>query len=110
MEEETKMLKHFDNVFNTETINNIKFDNLKLLNTLYEYFEESIYTPSQRYSELIHQHIKISEKLIKTFKQDQQNLFKQYQEIGNEMNAEENRQLFIFGYIIARELERETKL
>ena len=48
--------------------------------------------------------------LAKTFKQDQQNLFEQYMEIGNEMNAEENRQLFIFGYIIARELERETKL
>lgn len=93
-----------------ETINDIKFDNLKLLNTLYEYFEESIYTPSPRYSKLILQHIKISDELAKTFKQDQQNLFEQYMEIGNEMNAEENRQLFIFGYIMARELERKTKL
>ena len=110
MEEEIKMLKHFDDVFNTETIKNIKFDNLKLLNTLYEYFEESIYTPSTRYSKLIHQHIKISEKLIKTLKKDQHNLFEQYVEIGSEINVEENRQLFMFGYIIARELERETKV
>ena len=37
-------------------------------------------------------------------------LFEKYWEIGSDMTAEENEQLFLFGYIIAKELDRETIL
>ena len=61
MKDGRETLKHFDNIFNTETIKNIKFDNMKLLKALYDYFEEDIYTPSNKYSTLRHKHIEISE-------------------------------------------------
>ena len=108
MEDDKKILSHFDAIFNTETIKNIKFDDMKLLNDLYEYFEESIYTPSPKYSELRHKHIEVSDELEKTFTPDQQKLFEKYWEIGSYMCAEENRQLFLFGYIMATQLNIET--
>ena len=110
MEDGKEVLKHFDTIFNTETIKNIKFVDMKLLKVLYEYFEENLYTPSERYSALRKEHIAISDELEKTFTPDQQQLFEKYWEIGSYMCAEENRQLFLFGYIIAKELDREIKL
>ena len=110
MENSKEILKHFDNVFNTETIRNVKFDNMKLLKALFNYFEEDIYTPSTNYSTLRHKHIEISDELERTFTPNQRELFEKYWEIGSEMCVEENKQLFLFGYIIAKELDIETKL
>ena len=110
MENSTEILKHFDSIFNTETAKHIKFDNMKLLKALYEYFEEDVYTPSTKYSELRHKHIEISNELEKTLTPSQKELFEKYWEIGSEMTAEENQQLFMFGFIMARELDIETKI
>ena len=110
MKDNAEILKHFDSIFNTETLNHIKFDNMKLLKVLYEYFEEEVYTPSTRYSKLRHKHIEISDELEKTFTPEQKQLFERYWQIGSEMTAEENEQLFLFGYVIAKELDRETIL
>ena len=103
-------LKHFDKIFNTETIKHINFDNMKLLKALYEYLEEDIYTPSAKYLELMHKHVKISDELEKTFTPEQSELFEKYWEIGSEMTTEENQQLFMFGFIIAKELNIETTI
>ncbi len=43
--ENTTILKHFDNVFETETVKNFKnidYEKLKLLSKFYEYFEDEI--------------------------------------------------------------------
>ena len=103
-------LKHFDKIFNTETIKHINYDNMKLLKALYEYLEEDIYTPSAKYLELMHKHVEISDELEKTFTPEQSELFEKYWEIGSEMTTEENQQLFMFGFIMARELDIETKI
>ena len=110
MEDDKKILSHFDAIFNTETIKNVKFDDMKLLKVLYEYFEENLYTPSERYSSLRKEHIAISDELEKTSTPAQQQLFEKQWEIGSELCAEENEQLFLFGYIIAKELDIETSL
>ena len=110
MKDGNEILKHFDKIFNTETIKHIKCDNMKLLKALYEYLEEDIYTPSVKYLELMHKHIEISDELEKTFSPEQSELFEKYWEIGSEMTAEENQQLFMFGFIMARELEIESKI
>jgi len=114
MEQNSKQLKeyfkHFDSIFSTDTFKNVKLQELKLLKILYEYFEEDVYTPSLRYSELRHKHIEISNELEKTFTPEQMKLFEKYWEVGSDMTAEENEQLFLFGYIIAKELDRETIL
>lgn len=108
MEDGNEILKHFDSIFNTETAKHIKFQDMRLLKALYEYFEEDVYTPSTKYSELMHKHIEISDELEKTFTPEQKELFERYWEVGSEMTTEENEQLFLFGYVIAKELDREA--
>lgn len=110
MKDYNEILKHFDSIFNTETAKHIKFQDMKLLKVLYEYFEEDVYTPSSKYSELMHKHIEISDELEKTFTPKQKELFERYWKVGSEMTTEENEQLFLFGYVIAKELDRETNL
>ena len=114
MEQNSKQLKehfkHFDSIFCTDTFKNVKLQELKLLKVLYEYFEEDIYTPSPKYSELRHKHIEILNELEKTFTPEQMKLFEKYWEVGSAMTAEKNEQQFLFGYIIAKEIDREAKI
>ena len=88
MKDGNEILKHFDVIFNTETAKHIKFDNMKLLKALYEYFEEDVYTTSTRYSKLRHKHIEISDELEKTFTPEQKKLFERYWKVESAMTAE----------------------
>ena len=56
-----KVLKHFDNIFNTNTRNNIK--QLPLFRVFYEYFADDFYTTDDDTKELITKRTEISEKL-----------------------------------------------
>ncbi len=102
--------KHFDSIFGTDTLNNINFKDLPLLQQLFEYFEEDIYKPSQKYDELRRKHIEIADLLEQSFTEAQQTLFEKYWEIGNQMSVEEDQQLFFFGCIMAKTLEKETNI
>ncbi len=102
--------KHFDSIFGTDTLNNINFKDLPLLQQLFDYFEEDIYKPSQKYDELRRKHIEIADLLEQSFTEAQQTLFEKYWEIGNEMSVEEDQQLFFFGCIMAKTLEKETNI
>lgn len=110
MEEGQEVLKHFDNIFETDTLKHINFSNMKLLKILFNYFEEDLYTPSDKYNELRAKAIKISDKLEATFTKEQQELFEDYWEAESLMHCEENEQMFLFGYIIAKELDIESKI
>lgn len=103
-------LKHFDSIYDTETLKNIDFSNMKLLKVLFNYFEEDLYTPSDKYNELRAKAIKISDKLESTFTKEQQELFEDYWEAESLMHCEENEQMFLFGYIIAKQLDIESEI
>lgn len=105
-----EMLQHFDKIFETETFKHRIFDNMKLLQKIFEYFDCELYKPSPIYKEFRKQHIEISDLLEQSFTEAQKALFDKFMEIGNKMLIEENEQLFYFGYIIAKELERESKI
>lgn len=102
--------KHFDSIFGTDTLNNINFKDLPLLQQLFDYFEEDIYKPSPKYDELRRKHIEIADLLEQSFTEAQQTLFEKYWEIGNQMSVEEDQQLFFFGCIMAKTLEKETNI
>lgn len=110
MKEGQEVLKHFDSIFDTETFKNINFSNMKLLKVLFNYFEEDLYTPSDKYNELRAKAIKISDKLESTFTKEQQELFEDYWEAESLMHCEENEQMYLFGYIIAKQLDIESKI
>ena len=106
-EKSKEILKHFDSIFDTNTLNSIDFNSLPLLNKLFEYFEEDLYTP---YKELRKKHIEVAYLLEKSFTEGQQTLFEKYWELGNEMDLEEHEHLFYFGFIMAKTLDNEAQL
>lgn len=106
----TELLKHFDSVFETETFKHIIFNDMKLLQKMFELFEYELYKPSPVYEKLRQQHIKLSDRLEKSFTKEQEKMFEEFMEIGNKMLVEENEQLFYFGFILAKEIEKESKI
>ncbi len=106
---ERDYLKNFDKIFETDTLKNIKFDNMKMLKKFYEYFGEELYTPSDKYVEMKKKFITESGKLEQTFSKYQQQTFERCWDLYNEIISEEQQQLFMFGYILALELEKETQ-
>lgn len=110
---ETEILKHFDEIFETETIQNLKyfdFKQMKLLAKFYEYFEDEIYRPSPRYKHLQREQNKIYEELEKQLTNEQMILLERYWEMTNDMASEEQQQAFMFGFIVAKEFDIECKI
>jgi len=66
-ERETELLKHFDSIFDTDTLKTIKFDNMAMLKALFDYFEEFLYKPSEKYDKLRRQHIEVADLLENSF-------------------------------------------
>ena len=108
-EEEQQILKHFDKIFGTKVANHIKL-NIPLLKNIFEKFEEDIFKPSEKYDMLRKEQIKIADELYPTFTEKQNKLFEQYWQVTNQLNSIEDEQLFYFGFIMAKEIEKESKI
>lgn len=104
-----ELLQHFDNIFETATAKNIDFDSMKLLKLLYDRLEENIITPNAEYEKVRHERVKLSSKFRETLSTEQQQVYEQCNELLNQMQSIECEQLFVFGFIIAKELEFECK-
>ena len=103
--EETEILQQFDSRFGTDNFNEMKF-----LIRFFEYFEEDLYRPSEESNKLRKEQAEIVDKLDETFTKEQQILFEKYWEVSNQIIFEEQQQLFLFGYIVAKEMEKEAQL
>lgn len=106
---EENILQHFDSIFGTKVANHINL-NIRLLRIIFEKFEEELYVSSSQYNDLRKEQIKISNKLYPTFTQEQKDLFENYWQITNQLGSLEDEQLFYFGFLMAKELEKESKL
>lgn len=105
-----KYLKHFDKSFKTETEKNFNIDNLPLLKAMYEDFEDRIYNPSSRQIEIMSKYQKLSIKFEETLSEEQQELYEKSMDLFCDSLEDLHQQLFMFGYLIAKELDRESKL
>lgn len=106
------LLQHFDNIFHTNTTKDFDyyFGKLVLLQKVYEYFEEDFCRSNPAYKDLRKQHIEITDMLDQSLSKAQQTLFEKHLDIGCEMVAVENEQLFYFGYIMAKTLEPSIRI
>lgn len=103
-----KVLEHFDKIFNTNTKKDIT--ELPLFHVFYEYFADDFYTPTDETKELMKERRLISDKLEKTFTKKQQQLFENYWDLDSQISENLRKQLFLFGYITATELFKETAI
>lgn len=107
---EKEILKHFDSIFNTDTVNNVKFDDMKLLKAIFDYFDNDIYNASQEYEKLRKEHNRIETEFEDTLTYKQKEMYDKCCEIKCSMTVEQEQQLFLFGYIVAKELNIESTL
>lgn len=98
-------IEHFNKIFGTNITDRI--NNMPLLEKLFEYFEEDLYQPSDKYKKLRAKKRVIENKLESTFNKQQKKLFEKYWETENNAIQEEQQQLFMFGYLVAIQLMKE---
>ncbi len=106
------LLKHFDNIFHTNTSKDFDyyFSKLTLLQKLYEYFEEDLCRSNPQYKDLRKQHIEITDMLIQNLSKGQQTLFDNHLDIGSQMVSVECEQMYYFGYLMAKVLDQGIKI
>lgn len=100
-------IKNFEEQFN---IKNIKIDvsKLPLLDYIFNIFGEELYKPSKKSINLRKKAIKLGNKLEKMLNNKQAENFREYWELENQLTIEIEKQLFMYGYIIAQQLNNET--
>lgn len=103
-------LKHFDKIFNTNTLKNINLDNMVLLKELYVLLEEYLSRSNNESSDIRRKSIKLYDELKSTLKDEQIELLDKIFDLNNEEMSNEQEQIFIFGYIIAKELDNESNI
>lgn len=108
-EKEQEILNHFDKSFGTKVANHMKL-NIPLLKNIFEKFEEDIFKPNDDYEKLRRKQIENSDKLYATFTEEQEKLYEEDRQIVNQLGAIEDEQLFYFGYIVSKELQKEGKI
>lgn len=104
MEEE--YVANFDRIFNTELSKNMRA-NMPLLNRIFNCFESDIYVLDSRQRELGKEKLLVYEDLSRNMSAKQVDLFNKYCELQNEVTIDIEKQLFIFGYLVAMELNKE---
>lgn len=113
-DEEKDMSKEFaqlfDNIYETDTIHSLDFNEMKMLHKVYEYFEQDMCKNCPSYRELSKQHSGIVDMLEQSHSKAQKTLFNEHLEIGSQMASVECEQMFYFGFILAKTLDTETKL
>ncbi len=107
-----QLLQHFDNIFETDTTKDIDlyFNNITMIQNVYEMFEEDFVRTDQEYDKLRTKSIQVSDILDKTFTEAEQTLFEKYWELEMQMGALENEKMFYFGYIMAKTLDQGIKI
>ena len=98
--EEKDYLKHFDKIFNTQTLKNINLDNMVLLKELYSLLEEYLSRSNNESSTIRRESIKLYDELKSTLTNEQIELLDKIFDLNNEEMSNDLEQIFIFGYII----------
>lgn len=101
-------IKTFGEIFE---IDNIEIDTTKLplLKYILREFGEDLYTPSEKNEKLKNEKEKLKREFETILTKEQYEKFIKYWELENKSTEELEEQLFMYGFIMAKELDRETK-
>ena len=83
---------------------------MPVLNTLFNELRDKLYSTSKEYIELQRECCKLYDELFKGLNVEQKELLEKIDEMNCQIYAEQEKKLFIFGYLIAKELDNEANL
>ena len=104
-----EILNHFDEIFETNVKEHLK-DDMPMLKYLFDKFAEDMYTVTPQYKKISKGLVKASNDLHSILDKEQEKVLEEYLTVVNQLTSLENEKIFYFGYLIARELEIETKM
>lgn len=107
MKNAEEILKNFDKIIGTNNAKKIVTSKFPLLLKIFEQFREDMYVESQEYEELKQERQNIVDKINESFNDEQKQLFEEYWDIENKMQSEIEKEIFLFGYLIRDEFEKE---
>ena len=107
MKNADEILKNFDKIIGTNNAKKIDTSKFPLLLKIFEQFEEDLFVESQEYKEVKQERQNIVDKINKSFNDEQKQLFEQYWDIESKMHSEIEKEIFLFGYLIRDEIEKE---
>lgn len=99
--------KHFDSIFNTQTVKDIEL-NMPFLNKIYDNISEQLSTTNEKYKHLRHQKIQLEDKLYEILTENQLKLYKEICDIDSRMKSIMEHQLWFFGVLTSEEIKFET--
>lgn len=76
-ENEQEILRHFDSIFDTNTIKYVKL-NMPLVKNIVEKLEEDFRKPSPKYEQIRKKQVELADKLYDALNNEQIKLFEQY--------------------------------
>ena len=107
MKNEKEIIENFDKIIGTNKSQKIDTSKFPLLLKIFEQFEEDLFVESQEYKEVKQERQNIVDKINKSFNDEQKQLFEQYWDIESKMQSEIEKEIFLFGYLIRDEIEKE---
>lgn len=115
MEEEIKKkkenyLREFDSIFKTNVKNRISLEKVPLIAMIYENFTSEIMNMNDNYLKLRNKSSKYYNELEKVLNKKQIELLEKYLDSEAELSSELAEQIFIFGFIFAKEIEKEKDI
>ena len=101
-------IRTFGEIFEIDNIE-INTTKLPLLKYILREFGEDLYTPSEKNKKLKEEKAKLQKEFETILTKEQYEKFIKYWELENKSTEELEEQLFMYGFIMAKELDRETK-
>lgn len=102
-------LELFDKVFRTNAKKYIHLEQVPLLTVIYDRLREDLLTLNDKYKGLRNARLEIYDAMQEKMTKEQKDLLETYIDLSEDMENEMAQQIFVFGVILANELNRECK-
>ena len=102
-----EILKHFDMIFCSNSQKHLQ--DMPVLMKIFSKLDDSFYIVDDEYQKLRKEKISIESKLLPKLSVEERTLYNELEEVENQMKGQREKQMFIFGYLLARQIDFESK-
>lgn len=100
-------IKLYDKAFNTHIYEDVTEKEFPMIEKIFYDLGEEIYIPGDKHKHLAQKREIISDKILKLYTSEQEQLFSDYLEIQCEMDTDINKQMLIVGFCICYQQLKE---
>ena len=101
-----EILKQFDMIFCSNSQKHLQ--DMPVLMKIFSKLDDSFYIVDDEYEKLRKEKISIESKLLQKISADERTLYNNLEEVDNQMKGQREKQMFIYGYLIAKHLNLKS--